>query len=284
MFRRLLLVMLILLCCSLAVLADGCIFGRDISQLRETHQLAVIHLTESTADVSMFIAIEGITAGQQVTYILPFWYQPEGFSLAEDDALSFRHRCVEPAHELVKRMQWMSNHRGSTELFKVAPVIGAGPLALFFFATLGRSRSESAVLTPYATDATPHASAELYRIDNGDLQQLLTQSGLPEKYLQPLAKYHTPFFAVMHLKGFSIAEKSANKMSGRGIHYHFTHHITGGRYVYPLGTGAAWPQPIPITEVYITCPNDLRWPSKHPLKESRLGVIELTRPVNSSTI
>ena len=268
MCNRLCLAMILCILLPLTACADGCIWGRGLSQFRETHQLAVIHLTESTADVSMFIAIDGIPAGEQVTYILPFWYQPQDFTLKEDLARAFRDSLVTPAHEMVKRMAAINAHSASDELLHDAPIFIAGPFGLILNATFGKSRP--ARLLPYATDATPHARAELYHLGNGDLQQLIQQSGLPARSLQALAKYRTPYFAVMHLTGLTRAETITGKVSGRGIRYHFTHHIAG-RYVYPLGTGAAWPQPIPITEVYITCPERLAMQVSAPIEGEQQG-------------
>ena len=268
MHNRWVLSIILTLLLPLTACADGCIWGRGVSQFRETHQLAVINLTESRADVSMFIAIEGIPAGEQVTYILPFWYRPDNFTLREDTARTFRDSLVAPAHDKVKRMNWVASHSASEELLSDAPIFIAGPIGLILYPRFGKSRPVR--LLPYATDATPHARAELYNINNGDLQQLIKQSGLPAQYLQALAKYRTPYFAVMHLTGLSRAEQQNPKLSGRGIRYHFTHHIAG-RYVYPLGTGAAWPQPIPITEVYITCPESLVLHVQAPVEGENVG-------------
>ena len=99
MYCRIYFAFIFLLFIPLGALADGCAYGRALTpQLSETYQLAVINLTESTADVSMFIAIEGIPPGQELTYILPFWYKPEGFSLTEDNAEAFRQAITAPAH------------------------------------------------------------------------------------------------------------------------------------------------------------------------------------------
>ena len=98
MFVRCAVLLFALLVAALAALADGCAFGKGFSaQLRETHQLAVINLTESKADVSMFIAIDGIPEGKPLTYILPFWHKPDDFTMTEEDERSFRVarvRCV----------------------------------------------------------------------------------------------------------------------------------------------------------------------------------------------
>jgi len=46
---------------------------------------------------------------------------------------------------------------------------------------------------------------------------------------------------------------------GAGVCYRFRHALPPekrGEYVYPLGTGAAWPKPVLLTEVYVTCPDN----------------------------
>lgn len=278
MNARFFLLLAVVLCISLAVLADGCAYGKGFSpQLRETHQLAVIRLTETTADVNMFIAIDGIPAGKEITYILPFWYQPLNFSLTEEDSQSFRSECVNPAYNETMRMRGLSEHRGSNKILIATPFIGAGIPGLVYavltvptFGEKGRYNGSVLPLKPYVVSETTQARAELYAIGANDLQQLIKQSGLPEKYLQPLKKYHTPYFAVMHLKGLAHTDKQPFMDNTHGVRYHFTHRLTTGEYRYPLGTGAAWPQPIPITEVYITCPEHLALSVKAPIEGKKI--------------
>ncbi|MHB9134576.1 MAG: hypothetical protein ACYDBB_26180 [Armatimonadota bacterium] len=316
-----------------AGLADGMAWGKGFTPaLRETHQLAVIGLTESTADVSMFIAIEGIPAGQELTYVLPFWSAPVGFAMAEDEASNFRGRYVEPAHQEVERMQRLAAHRASRNVLQSAAPVGMGVAGLLISAVAGPrlmsarekgrmpgTLSAPGGLLPYAVHTTPHARAELYRIGTQDLQQLLRQSGLPGKYLQPLAKYKTPYLAVMRLKGLApagdqheahpatakIRDRSLSYtwgpdgrptsgkrgfhappkpiktrqtgMSSRGVRYHFTHQLAGMQYTYPLGTGAAWPQPIPTTEVYLTCPPRLAMQVSAPVEGEKMDWLRFSR-------
>ncbi len=262
--QRILILLALVATIAAAACADGLAYGRGFTaQLLETHQLAVIHLTPTTADVSMFIAIQGIPAGQEITYILPFWYRPDGFTLTEDDASAFRTRVVDPAHAQVERMARLTERKGSNGIIS-AGFSFIGGLATYVLMSTGtfgarekgRAGLESApstTLLPYAVTETAHARVALFNLGTQDLQTLVAQSGLPTKYLQPLRKYHTPHFAVIHLKGLTTAERTAPTLDGRGICYHFTHQLTNGHYSYPLGTGAAWPQPIPITEVYLTC-------------------------------
>ena len=273
---RQLIVIFTLLLLPLSVWADGLAYGKGFTrQLQETHQLAVINLDETTADVSMFIAIEGIPAGEELTYILPFWYKPIDFTMTEEDAKTFRETRVAPANEKVVRMKRLSEYEGSGKLLEAAGLIVGGYITSIIFPTFGKngagiSSSGITGLIPYATDETAHARAELFEIGNKDLQQLIQQSGLPEELLKPLQKYKTPYFAVMHLKGLTVDESQQQEMSGKGVRYHFTHQLTGGKYIYPLGTGAAWPQPIPFTEVYITCPERLVMQVTAPTEGERL--------------
>ena len=276
MHYRLIPVIIALLLLPLSVWADGLAYGKGFTrQLQETHQLAVINLDETTADVSMFIAIEGIPAGEELTYILPFWYKPVGFTMTEESAQTFRDTRVKPAHDKIIRMNRLSGyntHAGSDILRDMALFsFGGIPTLLAAKKLSGREKAKASairanmILLPNAIIETAHARAEIYEIGSGDLQQLIKQSGLPEQYLQPLEKYRTPHFAVMRLKGQAVDESKPKTISGQGVRYHFTHQITDGKYIYPLGTGAAWPQPIPTTEVYITSPDRLIMDVKAPV-------------------
>ncbi|MEI7833725.1 MAG: hypothetical protein WCJ56_11085, partial [bacterium] len=221
----------------------------------------------------------GIPAGEELTYILPFWYKPDGFTMTEESAGTFRENTVKPAHDKVIRMNRLlgyNTHAGSSILRDTAMCSIGGIstlLAARKFSVRVKARDShlgAAEITPYVTIETAHARAEMYEIGSSDLQQLIKQSGLPEQYLQPLEKYRTPYFAVMRLKGLEIDASKPKTISGQGVRYHFTHQITDGKYIYPLGTGAAWPQPIPTTEVYITAPDRLIMDVKAPVMGNML--------------
>ncbi len=242
-----------------------------VRELRETDQVAVVHLEPGRATVDMYIAIDGIPAGQSITYILPFWHEPVGFTLAEIDGPTFRARCVQPA---VKQLAWDNARAGHPVLNALAPSLSLtgmsllgpfSPLAHFPAYALIEPKGELKAMSrpgalaggpysPYATTAVPTAKAALYRVDNAEeLPVLLGRAGLPAKLLEPLRKYNTHYYAVMTLTG---AGNTAAGQSARGVHYHFSHPLTTGRefsYTYPLGTGAGWARPIVLTEVFLTC-------------------------------
>jgi len=255
---------LTLLCAVLAARADGFSYGKSFRMLNETDQLAVIHLDETTADVSMYIAIDGIPAGETITYVLPFWYRPDGFAIEEMNSADYRTKYVKPAHEKVVRMNRLADKRGSGGVLSSVPIFGLGflgPLMSLTIKARGRESTGGDMLNPYAVHTTAHARAELYTVPAKDLPQLVAQAGLPAKYAEPLKKYNTSFFAVMRLTGSLRDGKPSqvqSSLQGAGVCYHFRHAIPPekrGEYVYPLGTGAAWPKPILLTEVYVTCPD-----------------------------
>ncbi len=282
MSRRWLIGWLLWLCCGVAP-ADGLYFSKRPVILQQTDQLAVIDLTETRADVAMYIAIDGIPAGEEITYILPFWYPPKDFRLDEMTAEDFRMGYAVPAFAKVQRMNTVASGRVSDALATAALTLGIGNLPRWDGFGGTRKASTTAApaaagrLQPYVVQETPHARAELYRIGKTDLQQLIAQSGLPAKYLEPLKQYTTPHFAVMRLIGPAKRKSGATAAipgataatpgataatpgataATPGICYRFSHPLAKpGEYLYPLGTGASWPKPITVTEVYLTCADD----------------------------
>lgn len=251
---RWLLLLLLLPCLARA---DGFAYGKSMRVIRESDQLAVIHLDERQADVNMFIAIDGIPAGETVTYVLPFWYRPDGFTLTEMDNVDFQKQIVSPANSKLIATNRLTAERTSERLANVGLAIALGP-AGFPIMMQAREKSRqysSGTMRPYRVTETAHARAELFRgVQAQDLPALVARAGLPAKYAEPLKRYHTQHFAVMRLTG----PKAGEKTGGTGVRYHFRHAIPAdqrGTYTYPLGTGAAWAKPILLTEVYLTCPD-----------------------------
>ncbi len=280
-------VLLMLLLLPVVCFADGFAAKGFTPTLRETDQSAVIRLEPGRATVDMYIGITGIPQGKTITYILPFWYKPEGFRMAEMEAGTYQQRYVQPASKQVGEMNRLAS--GATGDATIACIHTAalftGPASLILFPVFAKAREKSrqggvagtsGTLLPYATATTPHARAELYEIGKEDLQTLIAQAGLPAKHAAPLKKYRTRFFAVMRLTGLGIDPKDREAML-RGVHYHFTHPLTGSEYTYPLGTGAAWPQPITATQVYVTCPTEYELAVDAPTEGMQIRSYELAR-------
>lgn len=210
----------------------------------------------------MYIAIDGIPPGETVTYILPFWHKAEGFTLEEMESPAFREQCVRPAHRRVQDMNMVARGAGSQQIsngFMLGLTAFAGPLILCptvlfpTFSSSGRTGFE-----PDAVHRVPSASAEMYSgVRERDLPALLAKAGLPAEQAAALARYNTEHFAVMRLTGRKVSRAEGD--AAMGVHYRFSHATEGASYTYtyPLGTGAAWPTPILLTEVYAYGPDGL---------------------------
>ena len=257
--------LLFLLILTIAVWADGfTTYGvHAFNSIRETDQVAVIRLEPKRVTLDMFIAIDGIPQGETVTYILPFWHKPEGFTLEAMKGEDFRKQHIETYKGQFQSAIRQANRTAVDELpfhyltgacYAYIPLMPIGVLSVLF-PTLGKS---GYTFSPYASTSVAAGSASLYKVsDDRDMQALVAQSGLPARYATVLKRYHTHYYAIMKLHGL---EKLPAKKYGtsQGIHYHFTHQVSGSTYsyTYPLGTGGAWAKPIDFTEIYATCPFD----------------------------
>jgi hypothetical protein len=252
--------------CALLARADGFAIGKPgyFRQVGETDQVAVIDFGPRQVDAHMFIAIDGIPSGETLTFILPFWHKPEGFAMEAMEGKEFREQYTTPLRPRIREAR--GRPKGASQAIFYSSGIGAlvtcgpaTPIVIFLsvlFPTLGGRGG----LHSFQTVAIPAGSAELYRVETGeDLQELVRQAGLPEEYAKTLHKYETEYFAIMRLKGMAreADDKEFKAAASQGVHYSFRHAVNGESYTYtyPLGTGGAWPRPIQLTEVYLTCPN-----------------------------
>ncbi len=266
-----LLIMLLLTALALTVWADGFTsYGvSTFNGIWETDQVAVIDLAPGGVTLDMYIGIDRIPRGQTITYVLPFWQKPEGFTMGAMSGDDFRaqylssHEQTPKAQAIFEREIRRANRTATGELpdayltagtLIYAPLAPFGTIRLILFSTFGKHGYH---LSPYASTTLPAGSAELYHLSTDeDLQALVAKSGLPERYAAVLRRYHTPYYAIMRLHGPTKAPDK-NALTSQGLHFHFTHRTTGDAYTYtyPLGTGGAWANPIVCTEIYATCPS-----------------------------
>ena len=254
-----LLIILLLLAAPLLTLADGFAYGKHFNLYQETDQLAVVNLKPGMATVDMFINIDGIPAGESVTYILPFWNKPEDFILEEMERIDYLRNIARPAHDQLALNNRLAEHESSESMLEAAAVTGVAefPATVVNLFSILAKRNERArqgwSSQSYQIISTPHANAKLFQIGQRDLQEFISAAKFPPSLRDQLKSYRTDNFAVMTLTGPKAPVKTADK-SSKGIHYHFRLPLSDNSYTYPLGTGAAWPKPILCTELYITCP------------------------------
>jgi len=260
-------ILLLILAAACIAHADGMALSKLLPMITETDQVAVIALDRTGVNLDMYIAIDGIPADQTVTYVLPFWHRPEGFSLEQMDGKAFYSAYTQSAQQRVseenKRLgrAW-SGYAYSASLLGVC---GAGPYSVLALCggllcvprVMGGGKHG---LSPYQVNSTPNVKAELYHVPRENLRALVEKAGLPARYTQVLRRYNTEYYAVMHLTGTGKKEPQADQdekpSAVDGVHYHFRHPMSGAEeytYTYPLGTGGGWANPIKLTDIYITC-------------------------------
>ena len=154
---------LIALGLALVVWADGfTTYGASsFNSIWETDQLALIELTPARVTLDMYIAIDPYPQGQTITYILPFWQKPEGFSMTAESADDFREHSLEALQPLFHREIRRANRSACGELidlypkaalFAYAPLTPIGLLGSLLFTTFGKNGD---AFTPYSRVTLP---------------------------------------------------------------------------------------------------------------------------------
>ncbi|HEY3378799.1 MAG TPA: hypothetical protein VGL77_15030, partial [Armatimonadota bacterium] len=271
---------------GLAGWADGfTTYGtRWFNRIAETDQVAVVRLEPGRVTQDMFIAIDRIPAGQTVTYILPFWQKPEGFTMTAQTSDGFRAEIIYPQYRQLRHEIRRANRMAVNRLigdylvsglFSYAPLTPLGVLN-YICPTFSK---EGELLPAFKRVSIPAGSAELYHVsDTHDLQTLLAQAGLPARYAKVLQRYHTAYYAIMRLHG----QKPGKAGATQGLHFHFTHRAKGDdyTYTYPLGTGGAWANPILLTEIYVTCPEGYYLSPTAPTLGQTVSYYEMERRID----
>lgn len=264
---RLLILVTLFIGSALSLWATGFVIdGNAYPNMQETDQVALIHLEKDRVNVDMYIAVDGIPAGKTVTYVLPFMYKPENFSL--QTSMSFYKFFTTHTLKL----------RGQIEL-EQATIKDSAPKNMILATGLGGAMAGGPLAGLSATIAgikymprwegtrsyyfprdwnSPLAIAHLYKIETSiELQQFIARAKLPEQSAQALARYHPKYYALIQLTGGP--KKNAFTPPG-GIYCSYSHTMTShdASYTctYPLGIGSAWTKPIQATEVYVTCDDE----------------------------
>ncbi len=240
--------------------AGGFLCGKVPSGVWASDQVTVLTLGPTGVTVDMHLTLVGLRKGETVSYVLPFWYEPRGFTLDEEDVQAFQDRYVEGAYE---HLQADTQHDAAVReaITRHFALTGIGAFGLPMLAP-------AAILEPvtarHKTEDMPHsvslpappAHAVSFMLKQADLQAYLGTVELSPGARQALRNYHTPYYAVVKIGGIG-GRRSWDQPYPRGVHLHF-HHLLKGyanyRYTFPLGAGSAWKKPILLNECYITCP------------------------------
>jgi len=264
--------------------ADGMLLapGDMLRHFAEQSQIAVVEVErDKTARVDLFISLLD-TSGEshEVHFLLPLQTMPGEFGAEELSAWEFRERTIKPLDKVFYAAAAEAReHRGAVEDAFAMGALLACPggtitvgLALPVFAG-DRMATGAAAHMPVAafTVSTEHTRAEVFgQLEPEELAALAELPELPDTVRDALAGYVGKPFALVRLRtvprggtdlGDSEMPTPAGPEEEPGIVFSFTQEmlsVDGAlRYDYPLGTGAGWEQPIPVTQVYVTAPQDM---------------------------
>jgi len=278
--------------------ADGMLVAPShmLAFFSEQAQVAVIEVKpDRTVAVDLFVSLLD-TSGQshEVHFLLPLQTMPAEFRVEELTLATFQERLVRPLEELFQRAAEARRNREQTltRLYTASSLL-SGPCA---FAVdwawtgwpgsgLGRAASGGPITPPPALSVqTEHSQVDVYRALNKDeLAALAKMRELPESVRKALTSYVGKPFALLRLRTQPGPARTEQKSWARpdehpGIHLKFSQDMvmTGYEYynyAYPLGTGQGWDQPIPLTQVYISGPDDLPlevyFPQRHTTTDLR---------------
>jgi hypothetical protein len=251
----------------LPVAADGgpMVDTSLFTKLKEGQQVAVIRIMDThTARVDLFVSIlDQSGESHEITYFVPLGVEAKGFGVTEENSLDF--------NELLTKNLDFALFQGSRHSESIVQGLFAGtllsngiwlsPLWMPFLL----SGCEAGMISPNATFTTESSTVSVFDIDETtDIQALVSVTGLDPAVTETLSRLQGQQIAVIKMKtaapgvGGDLGIIQRGEM---GLHLSWDTALvqsdSGATYAYPLGTGAAWSQPIDLTRVYIVAPADI---------------------------
>ncbi len=277
----LLLMMLAAGCAQGPARGDGILLapGKLLQSFAEQIQLAVVEVRpDETVEVDLFISLlDESGESREVHFLLPLQTMPGEFRAAEHPLAEFWEQEIEPLERLFHEAAAAERrHRRAIQTAVAVGSLPAGPLAaaIQWYRILGGGhrgmgaigQAESSV-APVLSVETRHARADVYEaLDAARLAKLARLPELPRIVSESLSAYVGRPYALVRLQTQPRGEVAPDEHwippeQHPGLHFTFTQDLVmrdGARsYDYPLGTGQAWEQPIPLTQVYVTAPDDM---------------------------
>lgn len=233
-------------------------------RLKEGQQVAVVTLNDlDSATVDLFVSILDETGeSHEIVYFVPLGVEAESLTVREEDSFAFNNALVKQLDTAVYNSY--NQDQGIVRALFAGALLTNGvwltPLWLPFLLT---SCGEASA--PLATFRTDSSRVDVFSIDEStDLQSLIDTTGLHPSVTETLARLRGQQIAVVNLRtplpgGASGSTGASQAEPGLHLSWRTALTATGSRTscAYPLGTGAAWAQPIEMTRVYVVAPEHL---------------------------
>ncbi len=280
--------------------ADGMLLAPSsvLSLLGEQSQIAVVDIRpDKTANINLFISLsDNSTESHEVQFLLPLQTLPLDFAAKEITQDQFRKQRLVPLDNLFWAAQAeLAHFRNRLDAAYTLGALAAGPVSLAgrFHEAYKKTQlvPGGGVVAPAATLSvkTAHSSVAVYgSLSLPQLEALAGMPNLPAKVRNTLTGYVNRPFALVRLHTVPAATATAlvnlnqrhqPEEQKPGVLFMFSQQMVerdgAFRYDYPLGTGTAWQNPIGLTEVWVTAPEDapleVAFPDRPRLKDLTYG-------------
>ena len=233
------------------------------SKLKEGQQVAVIRIKDiETAQVDLFVSILDQTGeSHEITYFVPLGSQAARFDVTEQNSVDFNQALTRDL-DLRLFSATRSNEDIIRGLFAGTLLSNGAILAPLWFPIFFSGCGDAQ--PPVSSFTTESSIVSVYDInETTDIQELISTTGLDPSVTDTLARLQGQQIAVIKMKtvGQSAdgAAPAGTAQGEPGLHLSWLTALSTVKpgstfYAYPLGTGAAWSQPIELTRVYIVAP------------------------------
>jgi hypothetical protein len=246
------------------------------AQLAEGEQIAVVKLGgDQTAQVDLFISLQDKSGeSHQIVFFVPLGVEAANFRVVEETSSSFEGTLTSQLDEALKTgADRKASLKGNVHYSLLAGslLINGGwswPLWLVLFLLSGCAPPQA----PIATFETPSSQVAIYGLEEDtDLQALISTTGLNPALQQTLSRLKGQQIAIINLQTQPLPAgggRGGTATGQPGLHLAWTttlvSHSASASYAYPLGTGAAWAQPIEVTRLYVTAPPGVDFAVQYP--------------------
>ncbi len=255
------------------------------SKLKEGQQVGVVTINDlDTVSVDLFVSILDQTGeSHDIVYFVPLGSKASGFSVNEEDSLSFGKSLTDHLDATIFQYQQESQEFVRL-LFAGALMTNGAWLIPAWIPVLLTSCGEAQGPAALSTFTTESSQVDVFAIDeNTDLNSLISTTGLDPSVTDTLERLKGQQIAVIKLRTTPASPQppstSGTPPTGEpGLHLSWQSATNPGKdgptYTYPLGTGAAWANPITMTRVYVVALPNMHFEISYPkLGVNRSGMV-----------
>jgi hypothetical protein len=218
-----------------------------------------------SARVDLFVSILDQTGqSHDISYFVPLGVSPSSFSVKEESSYDFNQALTYDLDRALFQAERDQQHLLQA-LFAGTLLTNGVWLMPLWLPLLTGCGGEAGPVAVYSTESSTISVFDIN--ETTDIDALVAVSGLDASVTDTLRRLRGQQIAVINMTTRPQAAsdgEGGEEVEGSGepgLHLSWQASLTansdGAVYAYPLGTGAAWAQPIELTRVYVVAPSEL---------------------------